>query len=189
MVDMASSVREQIYSAIRAFTCATVAEAEAATKAVIRLIDNPMPDDGSCVRCGAAPRSSSGLCNTCLDEDAEREEGGSAWSATRRHLEAAIDAFAKSGIDFRAPWQCDLDDLEQERFDALVRAVSAVRSEDCEYAMYVCTSCGGEGRIYSGHPNDPDPRDEGECEACGGDGRLSPPRRSPPESDEDEIKF
>jgi hypothetical protein len=30
------------------------------------------PDDGGCVRCSAVPRTASGLCNTCLDEDAER---------------------------------------------------------------------------------------------------------------------
>lgn len=28
------------------------------------------PSDGTCVRCGAAPRNASGLCATCLDEDA-----------------------------------------------------------------------------------------------------------------------
>lgn len=72
MIDMASPVREHIYSAIRAFTCATVAEADAATKAIIRLVDDALPDDGSCVRCGAVPRHQSGLCNTCLDEDAVR---------------------------------------------------------------------------------------------------------------------
>lgn len=31
-----------------------------------------LPSDGTCHRCGAAPRTASGLCNTCLDEDAER---------------------------------------------------------------------------------------------------------------------
>lgn len=30
------------------------------------------PSDGTCVRCGAAPRNASGLCATCVDEDAER---------------------------------------------------------------------------------------------------------------------
>ncbi len=29
-------------------------------------------DDGSCIRCGAAPRNASGLCATCVDEDAVR---------------------------------------------------------------------------------------------------------------------
>lgn len=48
MVDMATILREQIYSAVRAFTCATVAEAEAATKVIIRLVDNALPDDGTC---------------------------------------------------------------------------------------------------------------------------------------------
>lgn len=31
-----------------------------------------LPSDGSCVRCGAVPRNASGLCATCVDEDAER---------------------------------------------------------------------------------------------------------------------
>lgn len=31
-----------------------------------------LPSDGSCVRCGSVPRNASGLCNTCLDEDAAR---------------------------------------------------------------------------------------------------------------------
>ena len=55
MIDSASVIREQIYSAIRVFTCATVSEAGAAAKAIIRLVDNAMPDDGS------------------HDEDAERQ--------------------------------------------------------------------------------------------------------------------
>lgn len=30
------------------------------------------PDDGCCLRCGCAPRNTSGLCATCVDEDAVR---------------------------------------------------------------------------------------------------------------------
>ncbi len=37
-----------------------------------------LPADGSCTRCGAVPPTSSGLCNTCLDEDAERYENAPA---------------------------------------------------------------------------------------------------------------
>ena len=47
MIDTATMLREQIYSTVRAFTCATVAEAEAAAKAIIRLVDNGLPDDGT----------------------------------------------------------------------------------------------------------------------------------------------
>lgn len=36
--------------------------------------------------------------------------------------------------------------------------------------VWPCQWCGSEGRIYSGHPNDPNPRDEGPCEACEGTG-------------------
>lgn len=38
----------------------------------IRNVVDCREDDGSCIRCGAAPRGPSGLCATCLDEDAER---------------------------------------------------------------------------------------------------------------------
>lgn len=33
-----------------------------------------------------------------------------------------------------------------------------------------CQICGSEGRRFSGHPNDPDPKDEGPCSACEGTG-------------------
>jgi hypothetical protein len=34
----------------------------------------------------------------------------------------------------------------------------------------LCRRCGSEGRLYSGHPNDPHPVDAGECPDCGGTG-------------------
>lgn len=43
-MDMASPVREQIYGAIRAFTSATVAESEDATKAIILIVSNALPE-------------------------------------------------------------------------------------------------------------------------------------------------
>lgn len=33
-----------------------------------------------------------------------------------------------------------------------------------------CERCQSEGRIYRGHPNDPNPRDEGPCPVCEGTG-------------------
>lgn len=42
-VDAASPVREQIHGAIRAFTSATVAEADAAALAIIRIVRNAAP--------------------------------------------------------------------------------------------------------------------------------------------------
>lgn len=44
MIDMASPAREKIRSAIRAFTSASVAEAEAATFAIIRIIQDNTPE-------------------------------------------------------------------------------------------------------------------------------------------------
>lgn len=34
----------------------------------------------------------------------------------------------------------------------------------------LCRNCLSEGRIYVGHPNDPHPRDIGECPICEGTG-------------------
>lgn len=50
-------------------------------------------------------------------------------------VEAACEKFAEFGIDFRCPWQCDLDDAEQERYEAL-RAVlaTALSSQEAEIA-------------------------------------------------------
>lgn len=161
-MDVASAAREQIYGAIRAFTSATVAEAEAATKAVVRVVNNAapdvdnrisaalepfarigdymqasdgwapsdeldlvardggliaklessafqdaaaiyqslgFPDDGGCIRCSAVPRSNSGLCNTCLDEDAvrigEAETAGDCFTAMRTAYVALSFAFSR----------------------------------------------------------------------------------------------
>jgi hypothetical protein len=41
--------------------------------------------------------------------------------------------------------------------------------------LVLCEACGSEGRRYSGHPNDPHPRDEGPCSECGGTGELLVP--------------
>jgi DnaJ-class molecular chaperone len=35
-----------------------------------------------------------------------------------------------------------------------------------------CEECGGEGRHYVGHGNDPFPKDLGPCEDCGGTGEI-----------------
>lgn len=67
------AVAKQIYDAVRAFTCATRIEAEMATNAIIGRLLNNGPDDGTCGRCGAAPRGENGLCATCRDEDAYKD--------------------------------------------------------------------------------------------------------------------
>lgn len=38
-----------------------------------------------------------------------------------------------------------------------------------EYRFITCEHCGGEGRIFVGHPNDPHPRDAGPCLVCDGE--------------------
>lgn len=43
----------------------------------------------------------------------------------RHALVDAASAFDEHGIDFRMPWECDLDDLERERYQALLAACRA----------------------------------------------------------------
>lgn len=45
-------------------------------------------------------------------------------------------------------------------------------SDPLPVTLQLCERCGSEGRLYGGHPNDPDPRDEGECLTCEGAGEL-----------------
>lgn len=44
---------------------------------------------------------------------------------SQEQMQAAIDVLDDHGIDFRAPWQCDLDDSEKGRFEALQCAIQA----------------------------------------------------------------
>lgn len=43
-------------------------------------------------------------------------------------------------------------------------------SSFAEIRLVPCQVCGSEGRLFSGHPNDPNPKDEGPCLACEGTG-------------------
>lgn len=45
--------------------------------------------------------------------------------AEKHALVEAAAAFEGHGIDFRFPWECDLDDLETERYVALIDACRA----------------------------------------------------------------
>src|SRR5262245_48683857 len=38
--------------------------------------------------------------------------------------------------------------------------------------IVLCEACGSEGRIYSGHPDDPNPTDCGPCPVCDGTGEA-----------------
>lgn len=44
-------------------------------------------------------------------------------------LTAASQAFCNRGIEISVPWDGDLDDLEQERFDAMVAAIDAYNDQ------------------------------------------------------------
>ncbi len=63
--------------------------------------EDDFPSDGSCVRCGSVPRNANGLCNTCLDEDAERlENTRPAPAATDTGLETVEYQFKPGGNDY-----------------------------------------------------------------------------------------
>ena len=40
---------------------------------------------------------------------------------------------------------------------------------DTDIRFVVCEHCQGEGHIYVGHSNDPNPRDDGPCPVCLGE--------------------
>lgn len=42
----------------------------------------------------------------------------------------------------------------------------------CNERLVLCDHCGSEGRLYHGHPNDPNPRDVGPCPVCEGTGMM-----------------
>ncbi|MCK1459124.1 hypothetical protein IVB34_12570 [Bradyrhizobium sp. 2] len=44
---------------------------------------------------------------------------------TREQMDAAIAAINDHGFDFRAPWECDMDDREREEFEGLQAAIAA----------------------------------------------------------------
>jgi hypothetical protein len=44
---------------------------------------------------------------------------------SKAEIEAAAEEMNNHGIDIGLPWDGDLDDLERERFDALVAALEA----------------------------------------------------------------
>jgi hypothetical protein len=46
-------------------------------------------------------------------------------SVSKAEIEAAAEEMNNHGIDISLPWDGDLDDLERERFDALVAALEA----------------------------------------------------------------
>lgn len=63
---LASKLREEVFTAIRAHTAATVSEAEAATLAILRLVENAAPsDDETCTGCNGDPDDDGVPCERC----------------------------------------------------------------------------------------------------------------------------
>lgn len=46
-------------------------------------------------------------------------------TAERHGLVDAAEVFGDHGIEFRFPWECDLDDREREMYEALLEACRA----------------------------------------------------------------
>jgi len=49
---------------------------------------------------------------------------------TRQQMDDAIKAINGYGFDFRAPWECDLDDREYEQFCGLLNAIRAALASE-----------------------------------------------------------
>lgn len=109
-----------------------------------------------CPRCGSAKHwiYDGQICEMCEPP----AEG-------RARINAAIAAFSEYGIDFRAPWECDLDDLEHDRFVALCSALAAAtaslvaereraekeRDRFREELRYACAALIGAASAYRAH--------------------------------------
>ncbi len=63
----------------------------------------------------------------------------------RHAIDAACVHFALFGIDFRRPWECDLDDVEQERYEALCAVLSAAL---CDERNRTIEECAGIAERY-----------------------------------------
>lgn len=74
------------------------------------------PGDGSCIRCGAVPRHPvSGLCNTCLDEDAER--AGEIVASPLTPNPVAIHPAAETIVNAPRVRELVWSEIEQDRGD------------------------------------------------------------------------
>ena len=49
----------------------------------------------------------------------------SAIEPTQKQIEAAARVMAEHGIEFCLPWECSLDDLDLDRYEALRKAIKA----------------------------------------------------------------
>lgn len=67
-------------------------------------------------------------------------------------IDAARGALDQHGIDIRAPWYCDLDDLERERFEGLCASVDAVLALAAAYLRRQPSF--GDGRWAAKHLDD-----------------------------------
>ena len=91
------------------------------------------PSDGSCVRCGAVPRTASGLCNTCLDEDAERYENAPPADAGMREAFVRVLASLAAAISIlertpKAKRAVASDKMFDQMLDDYRKALEAGRS-------------------------------------------------------------
>lgn len=88
-----------------------------------------MMDDGSCIRCGCAPRNASGLCATCVDEDAVRAgevDDDASQALWRRTLDQERGPAAHNGISPMTSTQCDMtQDLKDAKACAWDEAIKA----------------------------------------------------------------
>ncbi|MGB6080289.1 MAG: hypothetical protein WBF99_12595 [Xanthobacteraceae bacterium] len=107
-----------------------------------------LPSDGTCVRCGAAPRNASGLCATCVDEDAERAgEIPPPPSAARERIARIIDPDAYDEAVAHKPWMKKHQEKAQNKADAILAILAllpdaaAIMAAAFEEAAKIAETC------------------------------------------------
>lgn len=86
--------------------------------------------------------------------------------ARRSHLAQVIQSVIEEEI-------ADMREAHANPTRRAMSAIAAALAADQSPRLVPCEGCGSEGRLIrtkSGHPNDPDEIDEGECPVCGGAG-------------------
>jgi hypothetical protein len=81
--------------------------------------------------------------------------------------------FDSKCFDLAEAFLSDFPGFDTEKRCSELAAEIQQTIEDFLTASHRCESCGGEGKLYSGHQNDPEPRFEGDCTACDGTGKVT----------------
>lgn len=96
------------------------------------------PHDGGCLRCGCVPRGPSGLCASCLDEDAER--------AGEIPPTPAVEAALAEGKSWSSTLAAEVVRLRAEVAHWKAQAFQPLG--DNHHNALLCPHCNPEGRRF-----------------------------------------